>query len=104
MSINDFFEISIQDKDYLDSSGIGFHTFPQTHPANFLDKADFVGRFENFEQDFKKICELNNIKFTSLPHWNKTKRLDYRSYFDDKLLEKVSNYYSQDLIQLNYNF
>lgn len=99
-----FLEIVKKDKDYFNTSGIGFHTYPQTHKLNYLHKADFIGRFETLDEDFKKICEINKIKYTKLPHWNKTNRLDYREYYDDKLFENVSDYYSEDLKILNYKF
>lgn len=100
----DFLQMVKEDKNYFDTFGIGFHTYPQTHKFNFLDKADYVGRFESLEQDFKKICEINRIKYEQLPHWNKTNRVDYREYYDDELIKEVSDYYSEDLKKLNYTF
>jgi hypothetical protein len=104
MSIEEFFEKSKRDKNYTNVSGMGFHTIPQTHELNFLKYSDFVGRFENLEEDFRKVCEMNNINFTSLPHWNKTNREDYRTYFDENLYNKISEYYSEDLKLLDYQF
>ena len=104
MTTHEFLKEAIDDKNYFDTSGIGFHTYPQTHKFNFLDMVDYIGRFETFEDDFKEICGLNNIKYTNLPHWNKTKRDNYKEYYDDELFKKVSEYYYDDLKILNYNF
>lgn len=104
MTIHEFFDIVKNDVNYFNTSGIGFHTYPQTHKFNYLEYADFVGRYENLEEDFKSVCEINKIKYTKLPHWNKTDRINYQEYYDDELIKKVSEYYSNDLKLLNYKF
>lgn len=104
MSPKEFLMVAKKDTNYLNTSGIGFHVYPQTHEFNFLKHSDFVGRFETIEYDFKEICNINNIEYTTLPHWNRTNRLEYREYYDDELLEMVSDYYSEDLKVLNYKF
>jgi hypothetical protein len=104
LTIDEFFELSKKDLNYYNTSGIGFHTYPQTHKLNFLHKADFIGRFENLEEDFKKVCELCNIKYDKLPKWNETERLHYREYYSNKLREKITDYYREDLETLNYEF
>lgn len=34
---------------------------------------DFIGKFENLNSDFEKICEALNIEDSNLPHYNRTK-------------------------------
>lgn len=69
---------------------------------------DFVGRFENLSEDWKYIA--NRFKFTSqLKHINSTHnkkdiitKQDYRAYYTKDLLEKVYNYYREDVHLLGY--
>lgn len=35
---------------------IRHHAIPQTHPFNALDEADFVGRYETLDEDFRKVA------------------------------------------------
>jgi hypothetical protein len=42
---------------------------------------DFVGRFENLNQDFGKVCDKLNLDFTRLPHKNKSeKKVGYKKF------------------------
>lgn len=109
MSIKEFYDITVNEKiSYNDretlKSKIRHHTIPQLHPYNCLQFADFIGRYENLEKDFKFVCEKNNIPFTNLPHLNKTKNDDYRSYYNDELKQLVYEYYREDLETFNYEF
>lgn len=80
------------------------HSLPQTHPFYCLADADFVGRFEQLETDFQLICEQLGLTNAKLPHWNKTKRRDYREYFDEESRKLAEEFFAEDLKQLGYTF
>ena len=82
---------------------IRHHAIPQTHPYNCLQLADFVGRFENIEEDFRKVCNHLGIK-GELPHWNMTERDGYQRYYDDETRKIAEEYYGEDIRQLQYQF
>lgn len=64
---------------------------------------DFIGRFENMEDDFEKIC--NKIGFTSkLKKTNKSSHKDYKYYYDEKLKKIVHELYKDDIELFNYSF
>lgn len=65
---------------------------------------DFVARFENLQEDFYKICQNINIDPISLPHKNKTKKLDYRQFYTDETYSWVKANYKKDIDYFNYKF
>lgn len=88
---------------------------------------DFIGKYENISDDVKLLSNKFNINI-QFPHINSTnqtnKLLDYcikdykysklkqfefnvpnwKSFYDDELIKKVSIRYKIDLIKFNYNF
>jgi hypothetical protein len=81
------------------------HALPQSDDFYMLDKADFIGRFENIQKDFDKVCKILNIKQTNLQCIKKyqTDHLHYKEYFkDESFLQKVNNFYEQDFAKFNY--
>lgn len=68
------------------------------------EKIDFMGKFENLEQDFQNICQRLNI-IRSLPHLIKSERQkDYRLYYDRETKDFVYNYFYEDIQLGNYQF
>lgn len=79
---------------------------PQTHWL--VDEegeiiVDFIGRFENFDADFNRLCKIINVKAT-LPHLNKTQHKHYSYYYDDKTRNIIENYFKEDIDTFNYKF
>lgn len=67
---------------------------------------DYIGRYENLNDDFQAICEQIGIKAPVLPHRRKAtdRDRDYRSYYSDALTDKVAAYFQQDIKLLGYSF
>lgn len=65
---------------------------------------DYIGRFENIDHDFGKICHKLNIHEYSLPHINKTKHRPYFEYFNNETRKIVSHLYKEDIELFNYSF
>lgn len=65
---------------------------------------DFVGKFENIEVDFEKVCQQLNVE-NRLQHHNKTTREneDWKSYYSDYSLKKVAEIYRKDFEIFNYS-
>ena len=95
------------DKDRMARPLINHHWAPQIHfvPSDRV-KLDFIGRFENFEEDFRFV--LNKIGFRhddEIPKLNTTKASKYVDYFDHIDQEKMiffHDHYYEDFEHFNY--
>jgi hypothetical protein len=66
---------------------------------------DFIGKFENLEQDTHRLSELLGISPLKFPHLIKsTRNPDYRSYYTPELREKVAHLYRADIERFDYHF
>tara|TARA_R110002167_G_scaffold366448_1_gene597391 strand:- start:12566 stop:13285 length:720 start_codon:yes stop_codon:yes gene_type:complete len=86
---------------------------------------DFIGKFENLQHDFDKVCSELAIAQTILPHKNKTlatgirpriekklkqifpfknKQQHYSAYYDDESQQFVADYYQKDIELFHYVF
>nr|VFJ91233.1 MAG: Sulfotransferase family protein [Candidatus Kentron sp. H]VFJ92343.1 MAG: Sulfotransferase family protein [Candidatus Kentron sp. H]VFJ98933.1 MAG: Sulfotransferase family protein [Candidatus Kentron sp. H] len=64
---------------------------------------DFVGKYENLEEDFQHVCRIINIQ-ASLPSVNRTVHKDYRSYYNDKTKKMVLEHFKEDIELFGYTF
>jgi len=62
---------------------------------------DFIGKFENLENDFQHICDRISVT-VDLPFVNKSEHKHYQSYFDDETREIVRRWFEKDIEVLKY--
>lgn len=86
-----------------------FEFFPNLNGGHyFSDKinpeftCDFIGRFENINEDFNKVCLAISIKELKLPHAYNSKTFKQPFQWTDELKEKVHNFYKNDFELFNY--
>lgn len=66
---------------------------------------DFVGHYENLQQDFDEVCSRIGIPSRQLPHKRRAgDRKDYRKYYDDETAALVAGYFADDIKTFNYSF
>jgi hypothetical protein len=66
---------------------------------------DFIGRYEQLENDFSEACKRMNIRAPALPHKRSAKnRREYRRYYTNETAEWVANHFKVDIDMFGYRF
>jgi hypothetical protein len=66
---------------------------------------DYIGHYENLQEDFDHVCRSVGIRPFELPHKRRaTDRSDYRGYYSDDSAELVADYFKRDIELLGYRF
>jgi hypothetical protein len=66
-------------------------------------KVDFVGRFEQLQQDFASVARRIGVD-VELPHANASTHSDYRSYYDAETRRLIADLYQDDIEFFGYRF
>lgn len=70
---------------------------------------DFVGRYENLDEDWKRLCSIINIPYKLLPvtrtlqnvHWPRWSR---QEWYVGELQDLVSDFYAEEIERFEYTF
>jgi len=71
---------------------------------------DFIGRFENLQNDFDKVCDKIGIKRSRLDYLNSSvyrhglRKHHYHSAYDNETIEIVAKKFKENLKLFNYKF
>lgn len=65
---------------------------------------DFIGRVETMQQSYDQIAEHIGIPPAALERVNPSRRLDYRQYYDQDLIDGLAKLYARDLECFGYEF
>lgn len=68
---------------------------------------DFIGRFENLQNDFDEICDRLNIGRMKLPHLNISRNRSnpsYQDFYDHETKTIVEKWFKKDIEFFSYEF
>jgi hypothetical protein len=78
------------------------HSFVTDGEGRLL--ADYIGRVEEMQASFDSICQKIGIPSQPLKQVNSSRRGAYRDYYDQELIDGVSDLYQRDLALFGYEF
>ena len=65
---------------------------------------DYIGKVENIDQDWDKICRKNDLEYIKMPHINKSVRTSYRDYYNTKTQKIVTDRFKWGIEKFGYSF
>ena len=74
------------------------------YDANGKILVDFIGKFENLQEDFNTICSRIQINLTALPLANSSKHTHYKDYYNKHTKDLINNAFQKDIEIFKYDF
>lgn len=65
---------------------------------------DFIGKFENLQNDFNVVAETLNLNQFQLPHELKSDNKSYKEFYSDKTKDIVWDFYKKEIKLFDYEF
>ena len=80
--------------------------YPQSHYILNNDSlaVDQLAEFSNLQEEVNIFCDKVNINRVTLPHLNKSKREDYKTYYTEDLIELVREKESKIIDLMGYTY
>lgn len=96
MSFKDFFY-----NFHCNRKGDRYHKMLQSSILS-NERIDYIGRFENLQSDFDRICKKISKPPVRLPNIYKTPKCNYKDFYTTSIQRDVEIFFKKDLIQFNY--
>ncbi len=69
-----------------------------------VDELDFIGRVDNFANDFKHVCDILGIKVDEFPHKHQTQHAHYSTYYSPRTRKIIARKYKEDIKAFGFKF
>jgi hypothetical protein len=69
-----------------------------------FENVNYIMRFENLVDDFRKVCRALGISPPTLPQYNRSDREHYSRYYSDELRELVRVRFAAEIERFGYTF
>jgi len=69
-----------------------------------LISVNFIGKFENLQNDFNNLLSKLGSENIQLPHIHKSNRSRYRTYYSEESKALVEEFYKKDIQEFGYEF
>ena len=96
-------------KDFIYAIKINHIVKPHTQPyiGHYFEKPsdmNFIGKLEQYQNDFNFVCNQIGFPYKEVPHSNKSSHSHYSEYYDDETKEIVAKKYAEDIEYFGYKF
>lgn len=83
-----------------------FHFFNQSCWTHYKNKniVDFLGKYENLDQDVASLQNIFEIPHEPVPHTNQSDHGDYKNYYNSRTRNVVAEIYKKDIEYFEYKF
>ena len=78
------------------------YTFVIDQVGNLV--VDFIGRFENLQEDYKKMCKMVGLPEMAIPHLKGSGSKDYYRFYNEETKQIVAKRYKKDIEIFGYSF
>ena len=65
---------------------------------------EFIGRFENLQEDFSILCKKIGRPCIELPHVKKSMRTAYKDHYNDSSIDIIAKYFEKDINYFGYTY
>lgn len=86
------------------AQGPGFSRLMASPTIRWLERADFIGRFEQRDTDLGRLAKILNRPVPELHIGPTEERRPYRDYYDDETRLAVARAYAEDIQAFGYGF
>lgn len=69
-----------------------------------VNKLDFIGKINNFNHDFKHVCDVIGITYDHVPHAHKTEHAHYTTYYTPRTKKIIAKKYKEDIEAFGFTF
>ena len=98
-------------KQYIELFGAGrqISRFTPLHLPYIVDDednilVDYIGKFEALDDSMNHVCQKIGTSYHGMPHLNRSKRGDYRKYYDEESVEIVRKMFKKEIEMFDYKF